>query len=104
MTSHGWMRASAADRDHVIKVIKSSFVEGRLTKAELDLRVGQALVLLNFPQLIALIADLPAGPFGRLPRHPPDRAPRRSGRLAVALVCLTMTLTVVIIAVVVIAA
>lgn len=78
------MGASAADRDRVVGVIKASFVEGRLTKAELDLRVGQALLSRYFPELLTLIADLPVGPFGRLPWHPADPAPPRTSRLAAA--------------------
>jgi len=78
------MRASVTDRDRVIEVVKASFAEGRLTKAELDLRVEQALVSRYFRELLTLIADLPAGPFGRLPWHPPDPAPRRTSRLAAA--------------------
>ena len=69
------MRASTADRDRAIKVIKASFAEGRLTRPELDSRVGQALVEPYFPELMALIADLPVGPFGRLPWHPATPAP-----------------------------
>jgi len=34
------LRASHADREQVIDVLKAAFVQGRLTKAELDLRVG----------------------------------------------------------------
>jgi hypothetical protein len=78
------MRASVTDRDRVIEVIKASFAEGRLTKAELDLRLEQALVSRYFRELMILIADLPVGPFGRLPWHPPDPAPRRTSRLAAA--------------------
>jgi hypothetical protein len=82
------MAASAVDRDRVVDVIKASFAEGRLTKAELDLRVGQALLSRYFPELITLVADLPVGPFGRLPWHPADPAPPRTSRLAaVALAC-----------------
>jgi hypothetical protein len=75
---YGWMRASVIDRDRVIEVVKTSFVEGRLTKAELEMRVGQALAPCYFPELMSLIADLPAGPFDRLPWHSVDPAPRRS--------------------------
>jgi hypothetical protein len=78
------MRASVTDRDRVIEVVKASFVEGRLTKAELDLRLGQALVSRSFSDLMALIADLPVGPFGRLPWHPAESTPRRINRLAAA--------------------
>jgi hypothetical protein len=82
------MRASATDRDRAIEVVKASYAEGRLTKAELDLRVWQALVSRYFAELMALIDDLPVGPFGRLPWHPPDPAPPRTSRLAIAAVVL----------------
>jgi len=82
------MLASAADRDRSVKVVKASFVEGRLTKEELDQRVGQVLVSRYFEELMALTADLPVGPFGRLPAHPVTPPFPRMNRLAVAaLVC-----------------
>jgi hypothetical protein len=68
--SYVHMRASTADRDRSIEVLKSSFVEGRLTQDELDQRLGQALVSRFFAELMAITADLPVGPFGRLPAHP----------------------------------
>jgi hypothetical protein len=88
MPAGGYARmwASTADRDRAIQVVKASFAEGRLTKAELDLRVGQALVSRYFPELMALIADLPVGPFGRLPWHPATPAPPPTSRLATAAV------------------
>ena len=86
--SYPCMRASTADRDRSIEVIKASFADGRLTKRELDLRVGQVLVSRYFEELMALTADLPVGPFGRLPAHPVTPAFPRVNRLAVAaLVC-----------------
>ena len=86
--SYACMRASRADRDRALEVIQASFAEGRLTKEELDLRVGQALVSRFFAELMALTADLPVGPFGRLPAHPVTPAFPRMSRLAVAaLVC-----------------
>ena len=82
------MLASTADRDRSVKVVKASFVEGRLTKEELDQRVGQVLVSRYFEELMALTADLPVGPFGRLPAHPVTPPFPRLNRLAVAaLVC-----------------
>jgi len=82
------MLASAADRDRSVTVVKTSFVEGRLTKEELDLRVGQILVSRFFEELMALTADLPVGPHGRLPAHPVTPPFPRTSRLAVAaLVC-----------------
>jgi hypothetical protein len=74
MTIGGYyhMRASSADRERTILVLQKSFVEGRLTRDELDERLGQALVSRDFDELMALIADLPVGLFGRLPAHPPS--------------------------------
>jgi hypothetical protein len=82
--SYASMWASTADRDHAIEVVKASFAEGRLTKAELELRVGQALVWRYFPEVMELIADVPVGLFGRLPWHPATPAPPRTSRLATA--------------------
>jgi hypothetical protein len=78
------MRASTADRDRSIEVLKSSFVEGRLTQDELDLRLGQALVSRFFAELMSITADLPVGPFGRLPAHPVTPPFPRTSRRAVA--------------------
>jgi len=82
------MLASTADRDRSVRVVKESFVEGRLTAEELDQRLGKVLVSRYFEELMALTADLPVGPFGRLPAHPVTPAFPRLNRLAVAaLVC-----------------
>ena len=40
--ARGYLRASHADREQVIGVLKAAFVQGRLTKDELDARAGQA--------------------------------------------------------------
>ena len=61
------LRASHADREQVIDVLKAAFVQGRLTKAELDLRVGQVLASLTYADLAALTAGIPAGPTGAQP-------------------------------------
>jgi len=71
------IRASGTDRDRTVDVLKSAFAEGRITKAELDQRVGEALGQRYFADLIALIDDLPAGVFARLPAHPATPAKRR---------------------------
>jgi hypothetical protein len=55
------MRASHADREHVIDTLKAAFVQGRLTKDELDQRVGQAFAAKTYAELAALSADLPPG-------------------------------------------
>jgi hypothetical protein len=51
-------RASDADREQVIGVLKAAFVQGRLTKDELDARAGYALSARSHADLAALIADL----------------------------------------------
>ncbi|HEY1000799.1 MAG TPA: DUF1707 domain-containing protein, partial [Streptosporangiaceae bacterium] len=64
------LRASHADREQVIDVLKAAFVQGRLTKAELGLRVGQVLASLTYADLAALTADISAGPAGAQPLEP----------------------------------
>ncbi len=70
------MLASSADRDRTVRALQESFAEGRLTRAELDARLGRALQSRDFPELLALTADLPSdNPFARLPAH--RTTPRR---------------------------
>jgi hypothetical protein len=57
----GHLRASHADREQVIGTLKAAFVQGMLTKDELDLRVGQTFAARTYAELAALTADLPAG-------------------------------------------
>jgi hypothetical protein len=83
------LRASHADREQVIDMLKAAFVQGRLTKAELDRRVGQVLASLTYADLAALTADIPAGPAGAQPLEPArgsDKvpAPKTIARVAAA--------------------
>ena len=57
----GRLRASHADRERVIEVLKTAFVQGRLTKDELETRAGQTFAARTYADLAALTADLPAG-------------------------------------------
>ena len=50
--------STRAGRDQVIAALKTAFVQGRLTKDEFELRLGQALAI--YAQLDALTADIPA--------------------------------------------
>ena len=59
--SYARLRASRADREQAIGTLKAAFVQGRLTKDELDERVGRALVPLTYAELAALTGDLPDG-------------------------------------------
>src|SRR5208282_1651284 len=72
----GHLRASHADRERVIDVLKSAFVQGRLTKDELDARVGRALASRTNAELSVLTADLPAGSASPPPRQPAQEKPR----------------------------
>jgi hypothetical protein len=77
------VRASDDDRDRVLDMLKTAFVQGRLTKGELDVRVGQALTSRTWADLAALTTDIPAWPIPRLV-HRPARTPDRPSALAVA--------------------
>ena len=75
---HGSLRASHADREHVIDTLKTAFADGRLDKDELDDRVGQTLAARTYTELATVTADIPAGPARRAGlagrwRMPPDR-------------------------------
>ena len=56
----GHLRASHADREQVIGILKAAFVQGMLAKDEFDVRVGQALASRASAELAALTADIPA--------------------------------------------
>ena len=71
---HGRLRASHADREHVLDVLKAAFVQGRLTKDEFDMRVGQTFASRTYAELAALTADVPAGLIGVQPLRKPARA------------------------------
>jgi hypothetical protein len=67
---YGHMRASSAERERAVDVLKAAFTEGRLSQAEYTDRVGQVLVSQTYGDLAELVHDLPIGPFGSLPPVP----------------------------------
>jgi len=71
--ARGHLRASHADREQVINVLKAAFVQGRLAKDELHARVDQTFASRTYAELAAITADLPAG----LARPEPVRRPAR---------------------------
>jgi hypothetical protein len=75
--ARGHLRASHADREQVIGTLKVAFVQGRLTKNELDVRVGQAFAARTYADLAALTADLPAGLAAARPPRQPATPPAR---------------------------
>jgi hypothetical protein len=74
---HGRFRASRADREQVIEVLKAAFVQGRLTKDELEARAAHAFQARTYADLAAVTADIPAVPA--TPPRPRPPAAKRSG-------------------------
>lgn len=91
---YGHMRASTADRERAVDVLKAAFAEGRLTADEYQERVGQVFSSRTYAELGVLTADLPIGPFGtmmpshqaRVPSAVPGRTPVNS-LAVVSLIC-----------------
>jgi Domain of unknown function (DUF1707)/Domain of unknown function (DUF4190) len=86
---HEHLRASDADRERAIDVLKAGYAEGRLTWEELGSRQARAHAARTYRDLAAVTADLPAGPLGTLgprmavPAYPFPVA-RKTNRLAIA--------------------
>jgi len=57
----GHLRASHADREQAVNMVKAAFVQGLLAKDQFDLRIGQVLAARTYTELATLTADIPAG-------------------------------------------
>jgi putative transcriptional regulator len=66
----GHLRASHADREQAIEVLKAAFVRERLAKAEFEIRVGQALASRTYAELAVVTDDIPARLITGQPRTP----------------------------------
>jgi Domain of unknown function (DUF1707) len=64
------LRASAADREQVIEVLKVAFIQDRITKDELDQRIGKALASRTYDDLDILTADIPGALIRARPAVP----------------------------------
>jgi Domain of unknown function (DUF1707) len=62
------IRASDADRDQTLAVLRRHFADGRLTLPELEERVDSTCAATTLEQLAALTADLPAQPHQPTPQ------------------------------------
>jgi len=71
--SRGRLRASDADREQAIDVLKTAFVRDRLARAEFEARVGQALASRTHAELAAATDGIP----GRLTADQPPGMPAR---------------------------
>jgi hypothetical protein len=76
----GHLRASDADREQVIDTLKAAFVQGRLTRDQLGVRAGQALVSRTYAELAAVTDGIAARPAGVV--RPPARPAGRAGKPA----------------------
>jgi len=102
--AYGRFLASHTDREQVVDKLKAAFVEGRLTKDELDARAGQAFAARTYADLAALTADIPAGSAGARPRPEPAWVQGRPAvskravvlRMAACAIILPIVITVVI--------
>ncbi|PJE98294.1 hypothetical protein CUT44_08130 [Streptomyces carminius] len=68
------MRASHADRERALDVLKAGFAEGRLTHAEYEQRMARAQQASTYGELHMLVADLPQGPMA-VPAPAPQQYP-----------------------------
>ncbi len=86
--SNGHLRASTADRERVIEVLKTGFTEGRLTKDEYDDRVALTYAARTYADLATVTADLPGGQVV-VPSWPPAPAvaPRTNPLAIASLAC-----------------
>ncbi|MFC7218959.1 DUF1707 and DUF4190 domain-containing protein [Streptomyces polyrhachis] len=69
------MRASDADRERTVDVLRAGFAEGRLSKVEYDERVGLVFRAQTYGELHRLVGDLPQGPLPGMgaPGYGPSR-------------------------------
>jgi Domain of unknown function (DUF1707) len=71
------LRASHADREQVIDVVKAAFVQGRLAKDEFDQRIGRVFASRTYADLACLTADIPArliqAQASQESAHPPEQ-------------------------------
>jgi hypothetical protein len=76
----------------VIGTLKAAFVQGRLDRDELDLRVSQALASRTYAELAAVTADLPAGLAAARPPALARGSVNKTNKAAAALSFATLAL------------
>jgi hypothetical protein len=87
------LRASHADREQVIEVLKAAFVQGRLDRVEFDLRVDRALASRTYADLAALTADIiPARLTRARPPEPARESANKKKKAVAALTCATLAI------------
>lgn len=86
----GHLRASRADREQVIDVLKAAFVHGRLDRDEFGVRVGRALASRTYADLAAVTADIPAWLARARPSEPAQESVSKMA--VVSMACATAAL------------
>jgi Domain of unknown function (DUF1707) len=76
-SGRGRLRASDADREHVVGTLKAAYVHGLVTKDEFDARVSQTFASRTYAELALITADIPAGLAAAPP--PPRPGPAKAG-------------------------
>ena len=74
------IRASDADREHAVGLLRDGYACGRLTLAEFDERTTAAFASRTWGELRKLTRDLPAPGSARRCRPRRPRGPMRPGR------------------------
>lgn len=85
----GRLRASHADREHVLDVLKAAFVQGLLTKDEFYMRMGQTFTSRTYAELATLTADIPPGLIAAQPLPKPalEEAPHPQNKVVNSCAC-----------------
>jgi Domain of unknown function (DUF1707) len=76
------LRASDADRERIVELLRAQQAVGRLTVEELEERSAAALAAVHVEDLAPLVADLPVATRTAEPSPPPRRLPRIPGRIS----------------------
>jgi len=95
---HSRLRASDGDRERVLDMLKTAFVQGQLTKYEFDARVGQTLVARTFADLTAVTSDIPAWSIPQRIRKPAKTSSPPAHAIARAVACAITALSAIAIA------
>jgi Flp pilus assembly protein TadB len=74
----GKLRASHSDREQVVGALQAAFVEGRITKDELGVRVDQVHASRTYAELAEVIADIPTALTGARSSRAPWQATKRA--------------------------
>ena len=91
--SHSRLRATHADREQVIEVLKAAFVQGRLDRDEFELRVGRALASRTYADLAALTGDIASDrPARARPLQHASEPANKKKKAAATLACATLAL------------